>query len=154
MSERIGRPEVGVGVFIFRAGKFLIGRRLGAHGAESWSLPGGKLEFNEEIEEAASREVMEETNCDITNVRIAAVTNDIFPEADKHFVTVWTTSDWRGGEPTVTEPDKFVDLGWVDFDTLPQPLFSPMERLMSSEFYETLRGKLAATAMKGVNDEI
>ena len=35
-----------------------------------WDFPGGKINFNEDIEECLKREVMEETNLDIKNLKI------------------------------------------------------------------------------------
>jgi 8-oxo-dGTP diphosphatase len=53
------RPKVGIGVFIFKDGKFLMGCRKGTHGAGTWSVPGGHLEFGESFEECAEREALE-----------------------------------------------------------------------------------------------
>ena len=52
---------VGVGVLVVRDGLVLLGRRLGAHGAGTWAAPGGRLEFGEQIEACAQRELAEET---------------------------------------------------------------------------------------------
>jgi 8-oxo-dGTP diphosphatase len=120
-----------------------MGRRRGSHGEDTWSIPGGHLEFNETPEETAIREVKEETGCDIKNVRFAAYTNDRFFDEGKHYVTLWMMSDWKAHEPRVTEPDKFIEQAWFDFDTLPQPLFLPWEQLKASEFYENLQAELA-----------
>lgn len=118
-------PRVGVGVFIWRDGKFLIGQRLGAHGADTWSIPGGKLEYGESWEETAIREVFEETGLTVGNSRLVTITNDIYEADRKHFVSIWVDTDWISGEPIVTEPDKWVDPTWVTFQTLPTPLFEP-----------------------------
>jgi 8-oxo-dGTP diphosphatase len=143
MAEPVVR--IGVGVFVLKDGKFLVGRRLGAHGADSWSVPGGKLDFGETPEQTAAREVLEETGLQITNVRFGAYTNDILPEDGLHFVTLWMVSDWQAGEPTVTEPDKFVDLTWTDFGTLPAPLFQPFwEHLFQSQFIADIKAQLDA----------
>ena len=72
------RPLVGVGVFIKRDGKYLLGKRKGAHGAGQWSLPGGHLEGGESFEDCCIREVKEETGLDISNVRRITFTKEIF----------------------------------------------------------------------------
>lgn len=118
-------PRVGVGVFVWKDGKFLMGKRRGSHGHDTWSLPGGHLELGESWEEAAKREVLEETGLIINNVRFLAATNDIFPADNKHYVTVWVYSDWKSGQPKLMEPDKYVDQEWRTFQTLPTPLFEP-----------------------------
>jgi len=149
MSEMLQRPQVGVGVFVFRDGKFLVGRRLGAHGEGSWTVPGGHLEFNEAPEDTAVREVKEETNCGIDNVRFAAVTNDRFFDEDKHYITLWMMSDWKAGEGEIMEPDKYIDQRWIDFSSLPEPLFLPWKQLQVSEFYGKLQSELVKSA-KGI----
>jgi 8-oxo-dGTP diphosphatase len=118
-------PKVGVGVFVWKDDKFIMGQRFGAHGAGTWSIPGGHLEFSESWEECAKREVMEETGLKIKNVRFLAATNDFFPDDGKHYVTIWVFSDWASGKPRIMEPDKLVKLAWQTFQTLPTPLFDP-----------------------------
>lgn len=148
MSEKF--PRVGVAAFVFRDGKFLVQKRKGSHGEGSWSLPGGHLEFGETPEETAARETFEETGMRIDNTRQAALTNDIFSTEGKHYITLWMMSDWQSGEPYITEPEKCTAQEWVDFDTLPHPLFSPCwENLLQSEFIENIKRELAKTAIKG-----
>ena len=53
--------RVGVGVIIVRDGNVLLGERAGSHGAGTWALPGGHLEFGETVADCARREVLEET---------------------------------------------------------------------------------------------
>jgi 8-oxo-dGTP diphosphatase len=123
------RPNLGVGIFIWKDGKFLMGRRVGKHGRGTWSVPGGYIEFGESFEEAAKRETEEETGLKITNLKFMSATNNLFPEEQKHTVTIFMSSDWQSGEAQATEPDKFVDLGWFTFETLPDPLFVPVAEL-------------------------
>jgi 8-oxo-dGTP diphosphatase len=117
--------RVGVGIFVWKDGKFLMGQRLGSHGANTWSVPGGHLEFGESWEEGAKREVLEETGVTVANVRFLAATNDLFSDEGKHYVTIWVESDWVSGEPRLTEPDKWVNQAWRTFQDLPAPLFEP-----------------------------
>lgn len=133
------QARVGIGVFVFKDGKFLMGKRMGAHGEGSWSIPGGHLEFGESFEETAKREVSEETGLSIRNVHFGAVTNDYFQEEGKHYVTVWMLSDYESGVATILEPDKYIDQDWFDFNTLPTPLFFPWNQLLKSEFIENIK---------------
>lgn len=144
MAERLVR--VGIGVFVCKQGKFLMGRRLNSHGEGSWSIPGGHLEFGETFEKTAEREVYEETGLRIKNIRPGALTNDLFQADNKHYVTVWMLADWRSGVERVCEPNKYVDLRWCDFDTLPQPLFLPWQQLQASPDMAELRQALALTS--------
>jgi 8-oxo-dGTP diphosphatase len=118
------RPKVGVACFVWREGKFLIGKRIGAHGLDTWSVPGGHLEHGESWEEAAKREVMEESGMEIENIRFLAATNDVF-ESGKHYISLWLEADWKANEPSITEPDIWIDQAWCDFNSLPTPLFEP-----------------------------
>lgn len=138
-------PRVGIGVFIFKDGKFLMGERRGSHGEGTWSVPGGHLEAGESFEDTAKREVIEETGLTIKNVQFGAVTNDVFQEEGKHYVTIWVTSEWASGEPVITEPDKYIDQKWVDFDNLPEPLFLPWQQLLKSQFVDEIKEKLKKT---------
>jgi len=114
-----------------------MGYRKGAHGAGTWSLPGGHLEHGESFEQTARREVEEETGVKITNVRFGAVTNDVF-DAARHYVTIWMISDHLRGSPQVREPDKFVDLRWIAPPAMPDPLFLPMRNLLDQHDLDQL----------------
>lgn len=136
------QPRVGVGVFIIKNGVFLMGKRVGEHGKGSWSVPGGWLEYQESFEDAAKREVREETGVEIKDVRFAALTNNVFRNEDIHSLTVWMMADWKSGDPTINEPDKFVDQQWFNLDHLPEPLFLPWDSLLKSEFIGQIRTRL------------
>lgn len=138
-------PRVGVGVFVFKNGKFLMGRRKGSHGEGDWSLPGGHLEFGESPEQTAAREVKEETGAEIKNIRFGALTNDIFGSDNKHYVSIWMVGEWKSGEPVIMEPEKYIDQQWFDFDTLPEPLFQPWQQLVSGQFFDHLKHQLTLT---------
>lgn len=119
-----------------------MGCRKGSHGDGHWSIPGGHLEFGETFEETTRREVLEETSLKIDNVRFGAVTNDFFESEGKHYITIWVLSDWESGKEHVTEPDKFIEMRWCDFDTLPGPLFLPWQQLLASQFIDAMKIEL------------
>jgi 8-oxo-dGTP diphosphatase len=141
------QPRVGIGVFVIKDGKFLMGYRIGSHGSGTWSTPGGHMEFGENFEETAKREVLEETGLIVDNVRFGAVTNDVFTDENKHYVTVWMLSNWVSGEPTLNEPDKFIDQRWTNVDDIPRPLFLPWETLLKSEFMEAIRQQIQSSLL-------
>ena len=80
--------RAGMGIFIFKNGKFLMGKRLNTHGDNTWSIPGGHIEFGETFEDTAKREVKEETDLEIDNIRFGAVTNDYFLKENRHYITI------------------------------------------------------------------
>lgn len=122
-------PRVGVGMFVFKDGKFLMGRRMNSHGDGTWSLPGGHLEFNETIEDCTKREVLEEAGVVVKNIRFLDITEDMFKEEDKHYVTIYTVSDYCSGEPRIMEPDKCSEWIWTTWDEMPEPIFLPLINL-------------------------
>jgi 8-oxo-dGTP diphosphatase len=128
------RPKIGVGVIVINDGKILLGKRKNAHGEGSWSFPGGHLEFNEEVEDCAVREVKEETGISIRNIRIGTFTNDIFEKDGKHYVTLFVISDFASGKVKVMEPEKCERWEWFEWNKLPQPLFIPIQNLLKQRF--------------------
>ena len=92
------QPQVGLGVIVMHKNKVLLGKRKNTHGAGCWCFPGGHLEFGETWQLCAKREVQEEVGIEIQNIQFGAVTNDIFVEEQKHYVTIFVTADYTAGE--------------------------------------------------------
>ena len=128
------RPQVGIATFVVKDGKILMLKRIGAHGANTWSLPGGHLEYGEEPAQAARREAFEELGIQIKNIRLAPYTNDIFEKEDKHYITLFFVADFDSGAPVIKEPDRIEDFGWFAWDQMPRPLFLPIENLLKQNF--------------------
>ncbi|MES3033936.1 MAG: NUDIX hydrolase [Gemmatimonadota bacterium] len=126
--------RVGVGVIVVRDGLVLLGERMGSHGAGSWALPGGNLEFGESVEACAARELLEETGLQLTRVRPAPYTVDWFPDHHKHYVTLFVQAFHVTGEPARLEPEKCLGWQWCDWHALPRPLFAPLASLHASGF--------------------
>lgn len=131
-------PRVGIGVLVGQNGRLLLGKRKGAHGKQTWSLPGGHLEFGETPEECAKRELLEETNLTALNCRIGPWTNDFFINENKHYVTIFCMVSLFEGEVCLKEPDKCEGWNWFAFKELPAPLFLPLENLLRSHSIPSL----------------
>ena len=99
------RPKVGIGVFVIKDNKILMGKRKNTLGKGAWCLPGGHLEFFETFEECAKRESFEEAGIDITNIIFCTITNDMFKKEKKHYVTIFLKSTIQSGIPKTMEPD-------------------------------------------------
>lgn len=128
------RPKVGVGVFVIKDGRILMGQRINAHGEGTWSLPGGHLEFFETFEDCAKREVLEETGLTINGITYLTATNDLFEKENKHYVTIFVKSNDSEGIAKVMEPHKCLKWDWFSWDDLPKPLFLPIENLRKTSF--------------------
>ena len=132
------KPGVGVGVMILRGNKVLLGKRHSdptkadseLHGEGSWTLPGGKIDFQEGLKEAAARELFEETGIKAIDFELVSVSNDKVP--DKHFVTVAFLAKSFEGEPKIMEPDEITEWQWFDLDNLPSPIFLPSKKTLKN----------------------
>lgn len=121
------RPLVGVGVTILRAGRVLLGRRRGSHGAGEYATPGGHLDWLESLEACARRETREECGLELCDVRFQFVAN-VTRYAPRHYVHVGLLAAAPQGDPLVLEPDKCEGWAFYALDALPEPLFE-MTRL-------------------------
>lgn len=119
------KPRVGIGIIIEnKDGTVLIGKRAGSH-APKHSIPGGNLKLGETFEHAAIREVKEETDLDIKNPKVIAVTNNLetYREEAIHSISVVLYTKIYDGKPKVMEPEKCEAWGWYDPNDLPEPHF-------------------------------
>lgn len=134
------KPRVGIGVILLKDNKILLGKRNEdpakadslLHGEGTWTLPGGKLDFKEDIQDCAYREVFEETRIRIKKdkLKIISITNDIVEDA--HFVTLGFLCEDFEGEPKIMEPDEITEWKWFNLNNLPSPLFFPSEKAIKN----------------------
>lgn len=54
-----------------------------------WAFPGGHLEHGESFTDCAERETLEETALRVRGVKVLDVTNDVFTELGKHYITIF-----------------------------------------------------------------
>ncbi|MEK7189272.1 MAG: NUDIX domain-containing protein [Patescibacteria group bacterium] len=129
---------VGIGVMMVRDNTVLLGKRhpnpekaeSKLRGAGTWTMPGGKLEFRETFEQAASREVREETGITLNASKVMCVNQDMVEDA--HFITIGLFSDDFSGDPAVMEPDAITEWRWFSLDALPSPLYFPSEKVLAN----------------------
>ena len=60
-----GHPRVAVGAVVFKDERVLLVRRGQPPSEDLWAIPGGSVEIGETLQEAAEREILEETGIKI-----------------------------------------------------------------------------------------
>ena len=129
--------KVGIGVMILDGNKILLGHRCdnykdtgGIYEPGSWTIPGGKQEYDETILEGAVREVKEETNLDVSDLEIYGVADDFGP--DRHFITIQIIAHKFRGELKNLEPTKHSEWKWFDLEDLPEKIYSPSKKMIEA----------------------
>ncbi len=95
----------------------LLVRRATEPGLGLWSLPGGYVDRGEVVEEAAVREVWEETGLRAKVARLAGV----FSEKGSPVVLVVYAGELLGGEPAAR--DEVMEVGFFSVGELPPLAF-------------------------------
>ena len=109
------RPYVGVGVVVFRGEEVLLAQRGKKPRLHSWSIPGGAQELGETIEDAAHREILEETGLEIQILGLVEVVNSINRDEEKrvqfHYTLIDFVAEWKSGN--LVPGDDAADARWV-----------------------------------------
>ncbi len=92
------------------------------------------MEFGESWEECARREAREELGIEITNTQFLGVTNDVFVEENKHYITIYLRADLTSGTPKIMEPEKTIAMAWTTWEEFPEPMFLPIKHFLEGPF--------------------
>lgn len=84
---------------------------------DSWSMPGGAVENNETLEQAAKREVLEETGLVVEIEDVAAVNECFFKKKKEHAIFITFKANIIGGEISIENPNEISRITWVDIST-------------------------------------
>ena len=131
-------PEPTVGSLIFnREGKVFLMQSHKWRG--KWVLPGGHIELGERMEDALRREVKEETNLDIRDIKFICFQEFIYDDRfwrRRHFI--FFDYACRTDSTDVQLSDEAEEFAWV---TLEEALKMPIERYTEVVIREYLKRK-------------
>ena len=113
-------PKLAATCVVERDGRTLFVQRAMPTGYGLWSLPGGYVDRGELVEDAAAREVLEETGLQVVTEDLIGV----FSQAQHPVVVVAYTASETGGE--LNAGPECLDLGFFALDELP-PLAFPRD---------------------------
>jgi 8-oxo-dGTP diphosphatase len=111
--------EVTVGAVALRDDGILLVRRGRGPGAGEWSIPGGRVEFGEELHEALVREVAEETGIEVVVERFLGWVERLGDDPEPHHFVIldFLVSVLDPGQSPVAGDDA-AEAAWVGLGEL------------------------------------
>ena len=85
-----------------------------------YTLPAGKVKFGEEFEDAGIRKVKQETNLDVTEIKVICLLNDYNENA--HYATIGLLASKFSGSIDLGNTKEHVSYIWADINNLPKNL--------------------------------
>ena len=117
-------PKVAAVTIVAREGKVLLVRRANQPGYGKWSVPGGYVDRGEVVEEAAVREVREETGLVVEIERLVG----LFSEAGRPVIVAAFGGLERGGE--LAAGPEALEVGFFGLDDLPEMAFAGDRKIL------------------------
>lgn len=120
------RPIPAAIAAVVRDGHVLLVRRANPPDVGRWAFPGGKIDAGERIEEAAARELLEETGVRAEPLHVIDAV-DVFDRDEtgglrRHFILIAVLCRWQSGEPVAG--DDASEARWVPLDELDHNLLA------------------------------
>jgi 8-oxo-dGTP diphosphatase len=114
------RPCLAVGAIVFRDGRVLLVQRGQPPAEGEWAIPGGSVEIGETLQQAAQRELLEETGIVIQAGEPCFIFDVIQTDPDGrvrfHYVVIDLLADYVEGFPRAG--GDAADARWVSADEL------------------------------------
>jgi len=111
-------------VIVIQEGKILLVQHH-KYEKEYWLLPGGGVDFGETLQEAARRELLEETGLNCAVGDLLFVSESIPPDEHRHVINYYFEAKLTGGDMYVGDDQQLVDVKWFLLDDLPHLVVYP-----------------------------
>ncbi len=126
-----------MGAVVFKEDKVLLVLRGKPPAEKQWSIPGGCVELGETLQEAAEREITEETGI-VIQAKKPIYTFDVIERDENghirfHYVIVDLAADYVSGE--LRAGDDAVDVSWVSHKDLNNRNVSEATRKLLTQCY-------------------
>lgn len=108
-----------------------------------WDVGGGALEFGEDFEEAAKREILEEYCTVPAQLKFIRTYNAIRKEGSKsHWIAIVYSALLDPDQVSIGDPEKMDEIGWFSEKNLPDPMhsqFEPFLKYIKNEIFPKSR---------------
>lgn len=109
---QVQRPQIALGAVVIRDGELLMVRRGKDPGKGLWTVPGGRLEKGEYLQDALVREVREETGLEIEVGQLLGIFEVI---GDDHYVILDYLAE-PVGKAKLRAGDDADEVAWMSLD--------------------------------------
>lgn len=131
-------PRAAVGAIVFKEGNILLVKRGRPPAKGQWAIPGGSIQLGETLQQAAEREVLEETGITITAKSPVHTFDVVDRDPDGrvrfHYVIVDLSADYISGEPI--PGDDADDAAWVGAHRLVELKVNQRTRALLYRLYQ------------------
>jgi len=130
-------PLAAVGAVVFHRNAVLLVRRGWSPSRDSWAIPGGRVKIGETLQQAAEREIYEETGVTI-KAGEPIFTFDVIDRDQNgivryHYVIVDLMAEYVRGVPRAADDAR--DAGWISGDRIGQiPVNAHTLKLLQTQF--------------------
>ena len=128
------RVACGVAVIVTHQHKVLFGQRKSGQSGFEWQLPGGWIDAGESPEQAARREVYEETGLQLKELQFVGITSNVF-SAHQHTISLYFEAECVDARSLLAgETSKCYGWQWRGWADLSENLFLALRLLKQTDY--------------------